>query len=366
MPNSPGLPPGGDTPYRSDQRSVINNAGADRVGRHGDPLKSNPNAVIDRNNTNTDKYYAESKRQGVNVDDVTGVPQGSSIQPVDHAQNVNPIPFDDESDVHKVRGRVVQRLEAGAVEVIIQVGGDDPSRLQRALRTQLDLCVSRKQITAAQYKTVYFSGLQLEPPNPDQVALAEEEDDIAPDDMDAFVKRTSPEDAQKITTKTLPDMPAGLSFEEEQAAIQQEQEMLDSGLEATVPVEATVSPDEDDTDDDDDDEVDPVTSDDDTDDDDDDDDDDGDGDSGEDAPDDAAPSDEASTPPSPNEPDEGDAEQPDEEDVPDDSSLGNAKGEKGPGGMPPAPLAKDEESSEETEEEFFADPDDDEDDVDDE
>jgi hypothetical protein len=220
----------GDSPYRSGQRSAIDNSGSDRRGRPGDPLKANPSATLHRDNQNTNKYYAEAVGEGAAVPESGGAAPGGGGRPVEPGapvQNTQPLLLENESDVSKIRGRIIQRLEAGQDRVVVQLGSDDPGKLQRLLRTQLDLAVAREQITEEQYRDVYFAGAPAKaPPKAEQVPEAA--DDELPDDFDAFVKRTDEQSEED------PVDAEHARIEEETAAMNEAQ----AGLDATPAPEA--------------------------------------------------------------------------------------------------------------------------------
>ncbi|MHC4608798.1 MAG: hypothetical protein ACYS7M_00440 [Planctomycetota bacterium] len=182
---------GTDGVYGSGNRSAIQQTNADRKGRPGTPLKSNPTPTYNPQDQHPEKYYAANPRSaqpgGV-------IKQEAPVAMPEIREGVAKIQMKNETDVNRVRDQAIDAVRRGARAVVI-VDGEDNAKLERLLRTQMELSVARQQLTEGQYRDVYFNmgvGMPDVDGLIDEIPEAEEDDPMANDipDFDAFVKRT--------------------------------------------------------------------------------------------------------------------------------------------------------------------------------
>lgn len=177
---------GTDSIYGSGNRSALQHTNADRRGRPGEPLRANATVSPDPHNSSTDKYYANQNAPK------TPMPEAELKAPVIR-EGVARFVLKSEVDVNEVRDQAILALHKEA-RVVITVTGDNVESLERLLRTQMNLAVTRERITEGQYREMYFTaGVEMTDAESLIDDIPEAEDDGDPmandiEDFDEFVK----------------------------------------------------------------------------------------------------------------------------------------------------------------------------------
>ena len=114
------------------------------------PVKGEPMTQPNQAASSNQATVANAGRRAVGG--ACPIPQGSSIQPVQHAQATHALCVQNVSEVNSVVAAACRQLNAGQQRVIIRITGDPSLAMQ--VRTRLDFCLTHQEISEEQYYNV--------------------------------------------------------------------------------------------------------------------------------------------------------------------------------------------------------------------
>jgi hypothetical protein len=197
--------------YASGDRSVIDKNVGDRKGRHGEPLPSNPSYKGDGDDTSANKYYANLKGKGPNV---------NILAPTGGSRAVEPLVVGEDGDFGGVLDQAVTLAREGYRLVPVQIYD---AQVERRFNAQLDMLLARERLTPEMRASIKVGrpaalanvadpseGLTAEeiedkiiPNEPTKEATAVTDGDLDDLDMESFVNGDLPEDTLESDPATL-------------------------------------------------------------------------------------------------------------------------------------------------------------------